>query len=370
VRYFVYRDTDSPVAPTAENLIAAGVLGTSFTDTADLANGQIRHYLVRAQEASTGMFDANTVEASAFADGPGSGPQAVLDADFEDPASLADWTVTTGPNPHTCGEWALSTNSASRPSGGSGSYVIANNECHPILGRTSSTLISPAIDVDTNNLVDVTLEFDMWFNHDGNETAKVEVFDGSDWIALWEDSNSDLNGHQSYDVTACAVGNPDFSVRFDYQFATEDKWFSVDNVRVIALYDVQCSTTPAGPAAAPDGSGFTSPLTGERLAIGGDTIGLTWDAGSCPAAEYNLLYGDLASVSTLTLSGSECSLGTGGGFTWNDVPAGSLFFIVVSDDAVGTEGSWGRDGYGGERNAYTPSGECGVSYKETSNSCP
>ncbi len=370
VRYFVYRDTTSPVAPTADNLIAAGVLGTSYTDTADLPNGQTRHYLVRAQEASTGMFDANTAEASAFADGPGSGPQAVLDEDFEDPASFADWTVTTGPNPHTCGEWALSTNSANRPSGGSGSYAVANNECHPILGRTSSTLISPTVDVDTNFLIDVTLEFDMWFNHDGNETAKVEIFDGSDWITLWEDSNADLNGHQSYEVTAYAVGNPDFSVRFDYQFATEDKWFSVDNVQVIALYDVQCSTTPAGPAATPDGSGLTSPLVGDRLTVSGDTIGLTWDAGSCPAAEYNLLYGDLANVSTMALFGSECSLGTGGSYTWSGVPAGDLFYIIVSDDSAGTEGSWGHDGYGGERNAYTPSGECGISYKETSSGCP
>jgi len=370
VRYFVYRDQVSPVAPTPGNLIAAGLLDTHYTDTADQSNMTMRHYLVRAQDASTGQFDLNSAEASAFPDGPGSGPQAVLDEDFENEAAFAAWSVTIGPGPHTCGEWARSSSSSQRPSGGSGFYAIANNQCHPILGRTSSTMTSPVVDVTLSNIVSVSLEFDMWFNHNGGETGTIEIYDGSDWITIWEDSNSDVNGHRSFDVTAWAAGNPNFQVRFDYQFATADMWFSVDNVQVIALIDVQCASTPVGPSSAPDGSGFTDPLRADRATISGDTINVSWDAGACPATDYNLLYGDLADVATTALAGSECSLGASGGFTWTSVPSGNIFFLVVGTDGAGTESSWGFDGYGGERNSLSASGECAISYKETSNSCP
>ena len=50
------------------------------------------------------------------------------------------------------------------------------------------------------------------------------------------------------------------------------------------------------------------------LAGGIYTINVNWDTGSCPAADYNLLYGDLADVATTALSGSECSLGGSGSF--------------------------------------------------------
>jgi hypothetical protein len=370
VRYFVYRDSVSPVAATADNLIAAGVLDTHYTDQAEQTNATTQYYLVRAQDASTGQFETNSVEASAFPDGPGSGPQAVLDEDFSNTASFAAWTVTTGPGPHTCGEWAIGDAAANRPSGGSGSYGIANSQCHPILGRTSSTLTSPAVDVDLANLVSVTLELDMWFNHNGGEDGTIEVYDGSGWVTIWADSNSDFNGHKSFDVTPWAAGNSNFQVRFDYQFATDDRWFAIDNVQVIALTDVQCAATPAGPPAAPDGSGVTDPLRADRATVAGDTINVTWDSGSCPAADYNLLYGDLADVASATLAGSECALGSSGSYSWNAVPPGDLFFLVVGTDGAGTESSWGYDGYGGERNSIGASGECAIWFKETSNSCP
>jgi hypothetical protein len=370
VRYFVFRDTASPVLPTEDNLVAAGVLGTSYTDLDDLASGTTYHYLVRAQDAATGQFDANTIEVSTFPDGPGSGPQAVLDEDFEDPASFADWTVTTGPGIHTCGEWALSSDAAKRPSGGSDSFALADDECGYIFGRTSTTLTSPPVSVTLANMINVTLEYDLWYNHDGDETAKVEVFDGSSWITVWEDANLDVNAHQAIDVTAWAAGNPNFQVRFDYQDATQDKWMAVDNVQVIALVDVQCDTAPAGPAAVPDGGGSSEPLRGARATLSGDSIDVSWDSNSCPAADYNLVYGDLADVATLTTMGGECSLGTSGSFDWTGVPAGNLFFLVVGTDGASTEGSWGRDGNGGERNGMTPSGECATTFKDASQTCP
>ena len=70
------------------------------------------------------------------------------------------------------------------------------------------------------------------------------------------------------------------------------------------------------------------------------------------------------------LPGSECSIGTGGSFDWNAVPAGDLFFLVVGHDGAGTESSWGLDGAFVERNGFTPSGECATVAKDPTGSCP
>jgi len=371
VRYFVYRDTSSPVAAVEGNLIAAGTLATTFRDNQGLANGADYNYLVRAQDSSTGVTDFNTAEASAFPDGPGSGPQAVMNETFEDAGLfLSDWTVTTGPGTHTCGEWDRSTDGSRRPNGSSGSYAIANNECNPILGRTSTTMTSPPVSVTLANMVSVTLEYDLWYNHNGGETAKVEVFDGASWVQVWQDANGDINSHQVIDVTAYAAGNSAFQVRFDYQDATQDKWFSVDNVQVIALIDVQCSTAATGPTTVPDGTLGTTPLLGDRSDLNGDSIDVSWDATSCGGGDFNLVYGDLANVSRWTIDGAECSLSGAGSHTWSSVPAGDLFFLVVSSDGAGTEGGWGQDSYGGERNAFGDSGQCGTTLKDPAVTCP
>jgi hypothetical protein len=374
VRYFVYRSTTSPVATTQENLIAAGISSTGYTDTADLISDTTYYYLVRAQDASTGQFDTNLIEAAAAPDGPGSGTQTPLNDDFEDGSTFADWSVTTGPGAHTCGEWARTDQSTQRPSAGSGFYALADNDCNPVFARTSTTLTSPVVDSAVTGLVNATLEYDLWFNFgpDGQwiESGTVEVFDGSSWSTVWEDSEADFDGHGSIDVTAAAMGNSSFQVRFDYQDANNDSWMSVDNVVLTTLAEVQCATAPAGPAAVPDGISSTSPLLGSRTTPTGDVIDVSWDVSSCPATSYNLLYGALADVGQLTLLGSECSLVTSGSFTWNAVPAGDLFFLVVATDGATTEGGWGLDGYGGERNGLNASGECGVSFKDASHSCP
>jgi hypothetical protein len=75
-------------------------------------------------------------------------------------------------------------------------------------------------------------------------------------------------------------------------------------------------------------------------------------------------------VGSYALLGSECSIGTGGSFTWNGVPPGDLFFLIVGADGAGTESSWGVDGLFGERNGPSASGECGSATKDISGSCP
>jgi hypothetical protein len=131
-----------------------------------------------------------------------------------------------------------------------------------------------------------------------------------------------------------------------------------------------CATAQPLPPPVPDGEGNTTPLMGSRGTVGGDVIDLTWDAASCPAAVYNLLFGDLADVSSYGLSGARCWLGTTGSYAWSGVPAGNLYFLIVGSDGQGTESSWGTDSSHNERNGPTASFRCLVSNKDTTLTCP
>jgi len=51
------------------------------------------------------------------------------------------------------------------------------------------------------------------------------------------------------------------------------------------------------------------------------------------------------------------------------VPAGDLYFLILSSDGVAVEGAWGP-AWGGERNGLWPSNTCGDSAKDIAGSCP
>jgi hypothetical protein len=371
LRYYVYRDTDPAVSPVPDNIVASGLEETTFLDSSGLVDGFAYHYLVRAMDWSTGAFDTNDVVAAATPTAPGSGAYEIFTDDFENPATWDDWTVTTGPGAHTCGDWVRSDSATERPSGGSGYYALSDSEgCDPVLPQTSTKIDSPAIDLDIEGIQVVTLEYDLHYEyHDGGDTATVEIWDGADWDVIWTDPDSDVDTHHSIDVTSTAAGVSDFRIRYNFQNAADDRWFSFDNVALTVDIYHSCSTGNSPPPA-PNGSGSSSPLLGNRLTAGGDSIELSWDAATCPAADYNLLYGALASVSNYTLSGSVCSLGTSGQYIWDPVPAGDLFFLIVGSDDIAVESSWGFDSLDGERNGMLASGECLVLNKDISNNCP
>jgi hypothetical protein len=155
-------------------------------------------------------------------------------------------------------------------------------------------------------------------------------------------------------------------VRFNYQNANADRWYAVDNVRIGV--DLLCETA-AAPSPAPSGAAGTAPLRGSRLSLDGSDLLVSWDAASCAAAEFHLLYGDLAAVDGHALLGSRCDLGSTGSYVWSGAPPGDLFFLVVGADGAGTESSWGTSTFG-ERNGLSPSGECGAVVKTTTGSCP
>jgi len=102
----------------------------------------------------------------------------------------------------------------------------------------------------------------------------------------------------------------------------------------------------------------------------GSSINLQWDVSACPAAEYHVLYGALATVSSYTVDGGVCGLGASGSTTWTGVPQGNLWFVVTSGNGAGTESTWGKDSSGSNIAGTTPSGLCGGLVRDNSGTCP
>ena len=363
--YFVYRDTTPGFVADPSTLVASGLSGTNFVDN-DVDQGTDYYYQVQVVEQSTGNADGNSIELQAAPTGPGSGLTTIFFEDFQTSAGFSDWSVTTGPNPHNCGAWSRTGSSGQRPSGGSGNYArtisssASGNPCNGVLlPRTSTILTSPVIDTDLpGNIVSIVFEADIWYNHANGDDTTIEAFNGSSWVTIWTDPNSDVNGPLSIDVTSIAAGNSDFRLRFSYQNANADQWFTVDNVAVVTNIDNPCAASVGPPPVLPT-------LTGDKLGSG--ELQVNWDASSCTAPAYNLIYGDLSGVATSTIDSAECSIGSGS-FDWA-APGNNLFFLVVG--AAGSEeGSWGPTSDFGERSGVMPSGTCGTTSKTLSGTCP
>jgi hypothetical protein len=126
---------------------------------------------------------------------------------------------------------------------------------------------------------------------------------------------------------------------------------------------------PGGVKPVADGS-FGTAMTASRADAAGATIDVAWDVTTCSSPDHHLLYGDLAALASPTALGASCNLGTSGSATWSGVPAGDLWFLLVGDDGVSTEGSWGTDGAGAQRGLITASGQCGLTARDNSGVCP
>ncbi|MCP3978641.1 MAG: agmatine deiminase family protein [bacterium] len=358
--YSVYRSTDAGFTPDASNRVAV-VAGTGFADAADLSHGVEVHYAVRARDPNTGLEDDNTLRLSAVP--TDSGAQTTpFSEDFENGATWLDWTTTFGPGPHSDGSWKSSSAAAQRPPNSSGSYALVDSDAFGPGTTTSTDLISPTIDLGGTELISVTLEYDLYYRYrDGDDTG-VEVYDGTQWQTVWTAPAADVQAHHAWDVTGYAAGNPDFAVRFRYQNAAHDYWFAVDNVLLRGEEPGLCAAGSVPVVTVPDGTeAGTSPLLAARSEAG---VELTWDVATpdCASSGYHLIWGRGADVTSLGISGSDCTLDASGSHLWTaapDSPGDWIWFLVVADDGAGTEGGWGA-GPGAAERSLDPSGECGA----------
>jgi subtilisin-like proprotein convertase family protein len=130
--------------------------------------------------------------------------------------------------------------------------------------------------------------------------------------------------------------------------------------------DLACAFSGTPPPV-PDGT-FGAEMTASRMT--GADIHVTWDVATCTAANYHLLYGALADVSSYALSGAVCGLGPLGSYDWAGSPAGDLWYLIVADDAAAMEGTWGTDGAGAHRAGTSASGLCGFTTRSNAGTCP
>jgi subtilisin-like proprotein convertase family protein/V8-like Glu-specific endopeptidase len=258
-----------------------------------------------------------------------------------------------------------------------GPWAAVDSGCAGADVKMVEALISPLLDFSADP--SVTLEFDHWFEWSPgsfDEIADVDVrssLTGGEWVnvASWTGASTANAEHVVLDISAQAAGAADVQVRWLYREARDEAMWYVDNV--VAQYFVPdlcvnevCAAPGSSPPPIPDGSGTSQPVRVDRLTPDGGQLSVTWD-NQCSPVATKLVYGSLDQVSTHAISGSVCGAATPQ--TWDAVPAGDLWFILISGDSLGVESSWGHSSEG-ERNGLAHSATCGSTAKDIAGSCP
>ena len=191
--------------------------------------------------------------------------------------------------------------------------------------------------------------------------------DGTSWTTVWENSAELTDAAWTmveYDISGVADGQPAVYLRWT-QGTTDGGWqysgWNIDDVQIQALGCPGCAPPPI-----PDGSPGTSPMRASRMDAAGTRIQVSWDD-QCAPARTKIVYGPLSDVSTWTITDAVCTIDNPE--TWDPVPAGDLWFLLVAGNAAGAESSWG-EATAGERNGMIASNTCGSTEKDLSATCP
>jgi subtilisin-like proprotein convertase family protein len=254
-----------------------------------------------------------------------------------------------------------------------GNWMAVDSDCTGPGTAMDEELISPPIDLVT--ALTAAVEFDHYFNANADEVAEVGVrssLTGGNWVtvASWSGADTANPEHAVVDISAQAAGASDVQIRWRYYNADFEWYWYVDNVSVGFTVpsgcDMQvCTAAPTAPPPIPDGTGGSDPIGVEKL--GGSQLRVSWDD-QCSPVTAKILYGPLDGVATHGVFGAECGIAQP--HVWSPVLAGDLWFVVVSEDGAGVEGSWGLASPANERNGLTGSGTCGSMSKDVSGTCP
>lgn len=211
--------------------------------------------------------------------------------------------------------------------------------------------------------------------------------DGSIWRELFSSPGSDTGG----DDWQCIAGsvyetvaslypgledlllcNPFFGLRFRTDGPDViSPAMVLDNI-ILQGDDYICTASPCDgthtcgfpPYPVPRGDVPTEPV---RATKNVSDINVSWDT-FCQLGEPIILYGNLNELSTYTIVGGECFIGSNGNYTWLNVP-GDIFFLLVGT-RFPLESSWGIDSSGTERGGTVGSGMCGLTTKDSGLRCP
>jgi hypothetical protein len=127
-----------------------------------------------------------------------------------------------------------------------------------------------------------------------------------------------------------------------------------------------------GPPAVPDGLGGTTPLMVTAPTPDALNLRLSYDVASCAtgAANHHIIYGQKSGLPSApggiyTPLGGVCNIGNTVPYDWIGTPPPDdglrlLWFLVVTTDSAGVEGSWGKDSLGNERSGPGNGGSSGI----------
>jgi len=158
------------------------------------------------------------------------------------------------------------------------------------------------------------------------------------------------------DFHGVALSDLEDCEQYLYSFVSTD---AVGNVSVDDNGGSYHSLTTAclPPIPVPAGGGDTAPMTVEREDPDSPEIRLHWDE-QCARPKTNLLYGPLDQIGWMMVpSGSRCDLQSG--VSLDDLPDGSLWLLLVGENKLDLESSWGLSS-SGERKLFGSSGQCGT----------
>ena len=415
VFYKIYRSTTSPFAPSASNLVATGVTGTSFSDDYGLASGTTYYYIVHAVDAANGAEDSNTVTMGAMVTGPGNTLTTLYSSTFDGAADtgLDGWETGTFVSGGSTADWrgvqactAYSSPNIFRFGGSSCTSSYQNNDYTFAVPGGAAGIGIPV------GATQVQLSFyHRWQFQSGHDGALLYIsVDNTNFTAIpspafvtggyngtigsvgvWTGSsagyptsfqqvivNLDAAVNAATGGTSGAAGKTlwiAFTGYSDGQTKAQG-WF-LDNVSVTAQVPNACTTGAAlgSVKPVPDGQWVAgTPMQASKAAADGSTINLAWDTTTCTDANYNLYWGNGSDLSTYALQGSVCGLGNTGsatGLAMPAVPSGQSFiwWVIVGTDGSQMESSWGKDSSGNERHPAA-SGQCGFTAKSTAATCP
>lgn len=197
------------------------------------------------------------------------------------------------------------------------------------------------------------------------------------WFGDWDNPDTTKDtGLFLNDILIVSEGAPLGGGRTIASFANgQDAFFLSENGRYVIFeatldngLEGAFQIEVRGPHAVPDGSRVPGDASRAGKNPNGTDIDVSWDIAGCPEPDYNLFYGELASVATYSYTGAACGLGNTGSATFTP-PEGDLFWVIASEDALGIEGVHGFDSTGKARPA-SAGGQCGVAAQLRSALCP
>ncbi len=126
--------------------------------------------------------------------------------------------------------------------------------------------------------------------------------------------------------------------------------------------NIRVTAGPPAPPGVPNGADTTIPMTASKTDAGGTDLSIAY--------EPTVLGG------TYGLTSGRCAIGSTSPFVWTltpiPTPGDFVWWVIVADDGASTEGSWGKDSSGGERDgsgANGASGLCANTAKDITNTC-